>query len=107
MSGSTRGRAPNSGRRTLAQQVYADLREWLISGMLTPGEKVSLRTAAKRPPLTDQAVGNRINTKFALFEQTGISCRVAEGRALRRHGNRNRIIYPVRQVPTLARQRGP
>lgn len=30
-----------------------------------------------------------------------ISCRVAEGRALRRHGNRTRIIYPGRQVPTL------
>jgi DNA-binding GntR family transcriptional regulator len=35
-------------RRTLAQQTYSDLREWLISGLLTPGEKVSLRTVADR-----------------------------------------------------------
>ncbi len=31
------------------------------------------------------------------IEQTGISCRVAEGRALGRHGNRIGIIYPDRR----------
>jgi len=31
---------------------------------------------------------------------------VAEGRALRRHGNRIGIIYADRQVPTPARKRG-
>jgi DNA-binding GntR family transcriptional regulator len=45
MSGTT-GRALRGEPRTLAQQAYTDLREWLISGLLTPGEKVSLRTLA-------------------------------------------------------------
>lgn len=43
MSGSTR-----RTQGTLAQKVYGDLREWLISGVLSPGEKVSLRTVAER-----------------------------------------------------------
>jgi len=38
-----------------------------------------------------------------IFEQMGISCRVAEGRALGRHGNRIGIINLDCQVPTLAR----
>ena len=33
---------------TLGGQVYAGLREWLISGELSPGEKLSLRTLADR-----------------------------------------------------------
>ena len=37
----------------------------------------------------------------ALASRPWISCRVAEGRALRRHGNRTGIIYRGRQVPTL------
>ncbi len=36
------------GEQTLAWQVYAGLREWLISGVLTPGEKLSLRTIGER-----------------------------------------------------------
>lgn len=34
--------------RTLGGQVYAGLRDWLISGELSPGEKLSLRTMADR-----------------------------------------------------------
>src|SRR5581483_4163275 len=37
----------------------------------------------------------------ALRSRHWISCKVAEGRALRRHGNRILIIYQDRQVPTL------
>jgi DNA-binding GntR family transcriptional regulator len=47
MSGSTRGHARKM-QRTLAQQVYGDLRESLISGVLSPGEKVSLRSVAEQ-----------------------------------------------------------
>ncbi len=36
------------GAQTLARQVYAGLREWLISGVLSPGEKLSLRTVGDR-----------------------------------------------------------
>ena len=43
----------------------------------------------------------------ALASRPWISCRVAEGRAQRRHGNRTGIIYLGRQVPTLdAENRG-
>ena len=41
----------------------------------------------------------------ALRSWPWISCRVAEGRALRRHGNRTGIIYRGRQVPTLDPER--
>lgn len=34
--------------QTLARQVYAELRDWLVSGALSPGEKLSLRTVAER-----------------------------------------------------------
>lgn len=34
--------------QTLTQQVYADLREWLISGTLSPGDKLSLRRVAEQ-----------------------------------------------------------
>lgn len=34
--------------QTLGWQVYVGLREWLISGRLSPGEKVSLRVMAER-----------------------------------------------------------
>ena len=47
MSASTRSRAQKMDR-TLAQQVYGDLRELLFSGVLSPGEKVSLRTVAEQ-----------------------------------------------------------
>jgi DNA-binding GntR family transcriptional regulator len=39
-------RSSDRAPRTLVQQVYAQMREWLVSGVLTPGEKVSLRTVA-------------------------------------------------------------
>jgi DNA-binding GntR family transcriptional regulator len=39
-------RSSDRAQRTLVQQVYAQMREWLVSGVLTPGEKVSLRTVA-------------------------------------------------------------
>jgi len=42
----------------------------------------------------------------ALRSRPWISCRVAEGRALRRHGNRTGIIYRGRQVPTLDPETG-
>src|SRR5580698_8033079 len=35
-----------------------------------------------------------------------MSCRVAEGRALRRHGNRSEIIYPGCLVPPLSWKQG-
>lgn len=36
------------GEQTLARQVQAGLREWLIAGVLSPGEKLSLRTIGER-----------------------------------------------------------
>jgi DNA-binding GntR family transcriptional regulator len=36
------------GRPTLARQVHAGLREWLIAGVLSPGEKLSLRSVGER-----------------------------------------------------------
>lgn len=36
------------GAQTLGSQVHAGLREWLISGVLSPGEKMSLRTIGER-----------------------------------------------------------
>lgn len=36
------------GGPTLAWQVYAGLREWLIAGVLSPGEKLSLRSVGER-----------------------------------------------------------
>lgn len=39
---------PARERHTLAHQVYAELRDWLIAGVLSPGEKLSLRTVAER-----------------------------------------------------------
>jgi DNA-binding GntR family transcriptional regulator len=47
MSGRS-GRAVRGAQDTLAQQVYVALREWLVSGVLSPGEKLSLRTVAER-----------------------------------------------------------
>jgi len=44
-------------------------------------------------PLTYRSVGYNICPKFTLLGWAGISCRVAEGRALGRHGNRIGIIY--------------
>lgn len=40
-------RSSAAAPRTLVQHVYADLREWLVSGQLSPGEKVSLRSVAE------------------------------------------------------------
>jgi DNA-binding GntR family transcriptional regulator len=36
------------GAQTLGRQVHAGLREWLISGALSPGDKLSLRTMGER-----------------------------------------------------------
>lgn len=36
------------GAQTLGRQVHAGLREWLISGALSPGDKLSLRTVGER-----------------------------------------------------------
>src|ERR1700675_4501894 len=49
---------------------------------------------AVRIPL-DRPIGRLyyLNPSLLFFEQAGISCRVAEGRALGRHGNRIGIIY--------------
>ncbi len=42
--------------RTLEQQVYATLRQWLVVGSLVPGEKLSLRTIAARLEVSVQPV---------------------------------------------------
>lgn len=47
-SGGTRRGRGGVQPRTLAQLVYAELREALISGALSPGEKISLRTVAEQ-----------------------------------------------------------
>lgn len=36
------------GAQTLGQQIHSGLREWLISGALSPGDKLSLRTVGER-----------------------------------------------------------
>src|SRR5438034_1036535 len=68
----------------------------------------------KKPDVDDRlfALDEVCSHSYHLFHQSAlrsrpwISCRVAEGRALRRHGNRTRIIYPGRQVPTLDPETG-
>jgi len=48
-----------SGGRTLGDQVYAVLREMLISGVFQPGEKLSLRTLALRMKVSVQRCATR------------------------------------------------
>jgi hypothetical protein len=78
----------------------------LRSGRLSSREKTRNWTAPLLIPLTSSAPALYDRSEVRSLERTWISCRVAEGRALRRHGNRTGIIYPGRQVPTLSRKRG-
>ena len=78
-------RLPDSG-----QKVPTDARS---EGRLCPLAPFSNRDSPAKSTLTDQSVGCNLLFTFAFFEQAGISCRVAEGRALGRHGNRIGIIY--------------
>ena len=68
------------------------------------GTEIQTETLPKIP--LDRPIWSVVvfDPKFARYlSKLGISCRVAEGRALGRHGNRIGIINPDRQVPTLAR----
>ena len=58
------------------------------------------------PPLTPVRAFCTIVGTSSLFGVNPISCRVAEGRALRRHGNRTSIIYRGWSVPTLSWKQG-
>ncbi len=58
---SARGAAP----RTLVQHVYAEMREWLVSGALSPGEKVSLRTVAERQGVSMMPVREAVSRLVA------------------------------------------
>ncbi len=51
--------------RTLGTRVHAELRELLVSGVLTPGEKVSLRTMAGRLGVSMQPVREAVSRLVA------------------------------------------
>lgn len=58
-------RSSGAAPRTLVQQVYAEMREWLVSGALTPGEKVSLRTVAERQNVSMMPVREAVSRLVA------------------------------------------
>ncbi len=49
-------RRAGAGGRTLGHRVHAELRELLVAGVLSPGEKISLRTMASRLGVSVQPV---------------------------------------------------